>query len=177
MAVAARLRSLEAGRRQKPGCREEPGREPDAMEGGPAGCPDRTRPDSRSLRRSPFGSGAPSTSRPPPARHQLASDGASPTFVRQVRHFTSLSPPTRPRARPPGLRLLSAEDFLRLRIPPADAGARRRAARTGSRACALTVLCPPPLPARERGVASAARMRAGQRECVPGPQVQALAGC
>lgn len=37
--------------------------------------------------------------RPFPDR-QLAPDGASPTFVRQVRHFTSLSPPTRPRAGP-----------------------------------------------------------------------------
>lgn len=37
--------------------------------------------------------------RPSPGR-QLAPDGASPTFVRQVRHFTSLSPPTRPRAGP-----------------------------------------------------------------------------
>lgn len=83
-------------------CREEPGRGPDSMVGGPAGCPDRVRPDSHNLKRSPFDSGAPSTSRPAPARRQLAPDGASPTFVRQVRHFTSLSPPTRPRARPPG---------------------------------------------------------------------------
>lgn len=37
--------------------------------------------------------------RPSPDR-QLAPDGASPTFVRQVRHFTSLSPPTRPCAGP-----------------------------------------------------------------------------
>lgn len=39
---------------------------------------------------------------PVPGR-QLSPDGASPTFVRQVRHFTSLSPPTRPRAGPGSL--------------------------------------------------------------------------
>lgn len=42
----------------------------------------------------------PSASRRPFPGRQLAPDGASPTFVRQVRHFTSLSPPTRPRAGP-----------------------------------------------------------------------------
>ena len=42
----------------------------------------------------------PRTSRRPFPGRQLAPDGASPTFVRQVRHFTSLSPPTRPRAGP-----------------------------------------------------------------------------
>lgn len=146
------------------GCREEPGREPDAIEGGPAGSPGRMRPDSRSLRRSPFGSRAPSTSRPPAARRQQASDGASPTFVRQVRHFTSLSPPTRPRARPPG-----SACFLRRLPAPAHSTSRRRGEEEGSshrlalrsRACVLTVPRPPPLPARRRGGASAARMRAG----------------
>lgn len=134
--------------------REAPGREPDAMEGGPVGSPGRTRPDSRSLRRSPFGSRAPSTSRPPAARRQEASDGASPTFVRQVRHFTSLSPPTRPRARPPG-----SACFPRRLLAPAHSTSRRRGEEEGSshrlalrsRACALTVLRLPPLPARRRG--------------------------
>ena len=45
----------------------------------------------------PRASGPKASRRPFPGR-QLAPDGASPTFVRQVRHFTSLSPPTRPRA-------------------------------------------------------------------------------
>lgn len=40
------------------------------------------------------------SSRCPFPGRQPVPDGASPTFVRQVRHFTSLSPPTRPRAGP-----------------------------------------------------------------------------
>lgn len=101
-AVAERLRSLEVGRRQKPGLPRGTGPGTRLHGGGPVGCPIRMRPNAHNLKRSPFDSGAPSTSRPAPARRQLAPDGASPTFVRQVRHFTSLSPPTRPRARPPG---------------------------------------------------------------------------
>lgn len=101
-AVAERLRSLEIGRRQKPGLPRGTGPGTRVHREGPVGCPGRMRPDAHNLKRSPFDSGAPSTSRPAPACRQLAPDGASPTFVRQVRHFTSLSPPTRPRARPPG---------------------------------------------------------------------------
>lgn len=96
------LKSLEAGRRQKPRLPRGTGPGTRRHVGGPVGCSDQMKPDSHSLRRSPLDSGALSTSRPAPARRQLVPDGASPTFVRQVRHFTSLSPPTRPRARPPG---------------------------------------------------------------------------
>lgn len=155
VAVAAGLRSLEAGRRQKPGLPRGTGPGTGRHRGGgPAGSPGRTRPDSSSLRRSPFGSRAPSTSRPPAVLRQQASDGASPTFVRQVRHFTSLSPPTRPRARPPG-----SACFLRRLPAPAHSTSRRRGEEEGSshrlalrsRACVLTVPRPPPLPARRRG--------------------------
>lgn len=55
---------------------------------------------------------------PYPGR-QLAPDGASPTFVRQVRHFTSLSPPTRPRAGPGSPAV--CQKFPRVRTSLADA--------------------------------------------------------
>lgn len=164
VAVATGLRRLEARQRQTPGLPRGTGPGTGRHGGvGPAGRPGLTRPDSRSLGRSPFGSGAPPTSRTPPARRQLDSDGASPTFVRQVRHFTSLSPPTRPRARPPGSACFLPETSCacafhqptpgrgggqlaparapaaRLRTngsPPASSSRPRRGARPAQRACA-----------------------------------------
>lgn len=56
----------------------------------------------------------------PFAGRQLDLDGASPTFVRQVRHFTSSSPPTRLRAgrRSPAF----CQKLSRVRTSQADSG-------------------------------------------------------
>lgn len=101
----------------------------------------------------PPSSGPWTSHRPFPGR-QLAPDGASPTFVRQVRHFTSLSPPTRPRAGPGspafGWKPARAHFLSRLRarrtaracaLSPVRSRApdrRPRPAKLRARACALT---------------------------------------
>lgn len=160
------LRSLEAGWRQKPelprGTGPGTGRHGEGARWVPrpdeAGLP---QPEALTLRL--WGSlDLPPCSRPPPAgpRRRL------PYLRSPGPPFYFLKPSHKALRPAPGLGLLSAG-----RLPaPAHSTRRRQGEKEGSshqlalqsRACALTVLRPPPLPARGgRGVASTARLRTG----------------
>lgn len=163
-AVAERLRSLEAGRRQKPGLPRGTGPGTGRHGRGARWVPrpneaELPQPEALALRL--WGSlDFPPRARPPPAgpRRRL------PYLRSPGPPFYFLKPSHKAPRPAPGLSLLSAGRILRLRIPLDSARARRRVARTRQRSAAhLRSNGSPPTSSsrlqREGGVASAARRR------------------